>query len=117
MGRITSYNVCYTKLLRQRMVLTDNKGLGIMRRELILALGYERARAVMSRIGYEMGAADAELALKLRRDQDIFQGFAVGPQLHALKGSVRVEALVFRDDPETGFYSEYYWHNSAECRA
>ena len=102
----------------ERMVLTDNNSLGIMRRELILALGHERARAVLSRTGYEMGAVNGEQAIKLRQGQDIFDGFEAGPQTHALKGSVQVEALVFEANSESGeFYSEYYWHNSAECMA
>lgn len=102
----------------QRMVLTDNQALGTMRRELVSSLGYERARGLVTRIGYGIGAADASLALELRKEDDIFNGFAVGPQLHALKGSVKVEPLVFEADRRTGhFYSEYYWHNSAECIA
>lgn len=106
------------RLNGRRMVLTDNLGLAIMRRELVSALGYERARGVMSRIGYSVGAADAELALELRKDDSLFDIFTVGPQLHALKGSVKVEPLVFEADRRTGrFYSEYIWHNSAECHA
>lgn len=102
----------------QRMVLTDNRGLGITRRELVSALGYERARGLATRIGYGIGADDAALALELRKEDDIFTGFAVGPQLHALKGSVKVEPLIFEAERSTGhFYSEYYWHNSAECIA
>lgn len=102
----------------ERMVLVDNRGLGTTRRELISALGYERARGVATRIGYGLGAADAQLARELRKEGDTFTGFAVGPQLHALKGSVKVEPIVFRADHENGhFYSEYYWHNSAECCA
>ena len=102
----------------ERMVLVDNKGLGITRRELISALGYERARGVASRIGYGIGTADAQLARALQQDEDVFAGFAIGPELHALKGSVKVEPIVFQADRESGqFYSEYYWHNSAECCA
>lgn len=102
----------------QRMVLTDNAGLAILRRELISALGYERARGVMSRIGYSVGAKDAQLALELRKEGTLFEGFTVGPQLHALKGSVKVVPLIFEADVKTGsFYSEYEWHNSAECLA
>ncbi|WP_062786759.1 sigma-54-dependent Fis family transcriptional regulator [Novosphingobium capsulatum] len=100
----------------QRMVLTDNNALGIMRRELVSSLGYDKARGLVTRIGYGIGSADAQLALDLRKEDDIFAGFAVGPQLHALKGSVKVEPLVFEADRKTGhFYSEYHWHNSAEC--
>jgi len=102
----------------RRMVLTDNMGLGIMRRELVAALGYERARGVMSRIGYGIGAADAALAFDLRKDDSLFDMFTVGPQLHALQGAVKVKPLVFEADHATGsFYSEYLWLNSAECHA
>lgn len=111
-------DIAEIKLNGERMVLTDNRGLGSMRRELISALGYERARGVASRMGYSMGAADAELARALRKEDDVFAGFAVGPQLHALKGSVKVEPIVFRaNHAEGSFYSEYWWHNSAECCA
>ena len=106
------------RLNGRRMILTDNLGLGIMRRELVSALGYVRARGVMSRIGYSVGVADAQLAFDLRKDDSLFEAFAVGPQLHGLKGSVKVEPLVFEADRKTGhFYSEYLWHNSAECLA
>lgn len=106
------------RLNGERMVLVDNASLGILRREVILALGHERARAVMSRLGYSLGAADAEMGLRLRKDEGVFAGFAVGPQLHALRGAVKVEPTVFEADLETGhFYSEYFWHNSAECQA
>ncbi len=102
----------------ERMVLTDNRSLGTTRRELIAALGYEKARGLATRIGYDLGSNDASLALKLRDPDDVFKGFAVGPQLHSLKGSVKVEPLVFKANYQKGeFYSEYHWHNSAECLA
>jgi two-component system, NtrC family, response regulator HydG len=102
----------------RRMVLTENDALGIMRRELILAVGNERARAMMTRMGYELGTVEAELAVRLRQDRSIFDGFSVGPQLHALKGVVKVEPVLFDVDPENGhLYTEYYWHHSAECEA
>lgn len=102
----------------ERMVLTDNRSLGTTRRELIAALGYEKARGLATRIGYDLGSNDANLALQLRETDDVFKGFAVGPQLHSLKGSVKVEPLVFKANHQAGeFYSEYYWHNSAECLA
>ncbi|WP_298394226.1 sigma-54-dependent Fis family transcriptional regulator [Sphingobium sp.] len=102
----------------RRMLLVDDIGFGILRRELIHALGYERARGAMSRIGYGIGAADAELAQPLRKDAGIDQVYRAGPQFHALKGVVRVEELAFEADFEAGhFYGEYVWHNSAECQS
>lgn len=104
------------RLGNRRMLLVDDLGLGIMRRELIQSLGYERARGVLSRIGYGIGVADAQLAQDLRRDGNLIDVYRAGPQLHALKGAVRVEELAFEADFEAGhFHGEYVWHNSAEC--
>ncbi|MAU41977.1 MAG: sigma-54-dependent Fis family transcriptional regulator [Kordiimonas sp.] len=103
---------------QHRMVLTDNNSLGIMKLELVQALGYARARALLSRIGYEIGASEVDIALKIRKDKDLFEAYSAGPQIHALKGSVRVEPIVFDVDRDKGhFYVEYNWHNSAECQA
>jgi two-component system response regulator HydG len=102
----------------RRMILTEHDAQGIMRRELILAVGLERARAIMTRLGYELGAVEAELAIRLRKDTSVFNAFSAGPQLHALKGVVKVEPIIFDVDPEKGrFYTEYYWHHSAECES
>jgi len=104
------------RLGNRRMLLVDDLGLGLMRRELIQSLGYQRARGVMSRIGYGIGIADAQFAQGLRRDSNLIDVYKAGPQLHALKGAVRVEELAFDADFEAGhFYGEYIWHNSAEC--
>lgn len=102
----------------ERMVLTDNRSLGMTRRELIAALGYEKARGLATRIGYNLGSNDALLGLELRKTDDLFSGFLAGPQLHSLKGSVKVETVAFKADHAQGeFYSESIWHNSAECLA
>lgn len=102
----------------ERMVLTDNRSLGMTRSELIAALGYEKARGLATRIGYNLGSNDAYLGLELRKTEDVFSGYMAGPQLHSLKGSVKVETLAFKVDHAKGeFYSEAYWHNSAECLA
>ena len=106
------------RLGNRRMVLTDDLGLGIMRRELVWALGFERARGVLSRIGYGIGVTDAQMAQELRSDRDILEVYKAGPQLHALKGAVKVEELALEVDFARGhFYGEYLWHNSAECHS
>lgn len=104
------------RLGKRRMLLVDDIGLGIMRQELIQALGFDRARGVFSRIGYGIGVADALFAQEVRGEGDLIDIYRAGPQLHALKGVVSVEELAFEADFETGqFYGEYQWHNSAEC--
>ncbi|MFM2372511.1 MAG: hypothetical protein RIS85_2233 [Pseudomonadota bacterium] len=104
------------RLGNRRMLLVDDLGMGLLRRELIEALGYDRARGVMSRIGYGIGVIDAQFAMTLREGADLADIYNAGPQLHALKGAVRVEELAFEADYAAGqFYGDYLWHNSAEC--
>jgi len=103
-------------LAGRRMVLVHARTLGIARREIVNAVGYERARAIFTRQGYEAGAMDAEVAGKVRSNDSVYDAFSVGPQLHALEGAVLVEPIAFDVDVEHGrFYAEYRWRNSSEC--
>jgi DNA-binding NtrC family response regulator/predicted hydrocarbon binding protein len=100
----------------QRMVLLHNASLGAVRRELIETVGIEKARGLITRMGYQSGARDAEMVRRIRPDSNDFDAFAVGPQMHALEGFVTVETLALDVDVETGhFYGEFIWHNSAEA--
>jgi DNA-binding NtrC family response regulator len=102
----------------RRMVLMHTLALGTLRREIVDTLGLERARALLTRVGYESGALDAELAAKVRSGNklfDVFDAFSVGPQLHALEGVVKVEPIKFDVDVENRkFFAEYLWINSFE---
>ena len=103
-------------LAGRRMVLVHARTIGILRREVVNAIGYDRARAVFTRQGYEGGAMDADAALKLRRDDTLFDAFVIGPQLHALEGAVLVEPLTFDVNVETGhFDASWIWRHSSEC--
>lgn len=100
----------------RRMVLLHNTSLGAIRRELIETVGIEKARGLITRMGYQSGARDAEMVRRIRPDSNDFDAFAVGPQMHALEGFVSVETLALDVDVETGhFYGEFIWHNSAEA--
>lgn len=46
----------------QRMVLLHNSALGVFRQELFESLGAEKARGLITRMGYNCGAHDADLA-------------------------------------------------------
>ena len=101
----------------QRMLLLHVAALANLRRELVGALGTPAARALLTRMGYESGVADATLARRLRPDDDRL-AFYVGPQLHALEGHVRVEPVRVEADPDSGhFYGEFVWHSSCEVDA
>ena len=100
----------------RRMVLLHNSSLGAIRRELIETVGIEKARGLITRMGYQSGTRDAEMVRRIRPDSNDFDAFAVGPQMHALEGFVSVETVALDVDVETGhFYGEFIWHNSAEA--
>jgi len=100
----------------RRMVLLHNSSLGAIRRELIETVGIEKARGLITRMGYQSGTRDAELVRRIRPDSNDFDAFAVGPQMHALEGFVSVETVALDVNVETGhFYGEFIWHNSAEA--
>ena len=99
----------------QRMMLVHSSAMGVLRRELIESLGIDRARGLLTRMGYNSGAKDAELARKVRPKGRIQDMFAVGPQLHMLEGIVAVEPVRHEIDVEHGkYYGEWIWKNSSE---
>lgn len=99
----------------RRMFLMHNRAFGGLRREIIDQFGKTAARKVLTRMGYASGTLDAELAAKVRSNQEAYDAFSVGPQMHALLGIVKVDCLEFELDYEKGhFYGEYLWHDSIE---
>jgi two-component system response regulator HydG len=105
-------------LAGRRMMLLHEASMGLLRRELVDAIGVDKARVIYTRQGYNAGAMDAETAAKIRPHASLYDMFAVGPQLHALEGIVLAETLAFDVNIEEGrFYSEYRWTNSCECAA
>ncbi|KPL66812.1 Fis family transcriptional regulator [Erythrobacter sp. SG61-1L] len=105
-------------LAGRRMVLMHEDSAGLLRREVVDAIGLERARAAFTRQGYNAGAMDAEIATKVRPHTSLHAMFSVGPQMHALEGIVLSEQIAFDVNIEEGrFYSEYRWHHSSECAA
>lgn len=100
----------------RRMLLIDLASVGHLRRELIDALGIERARALFTRIGYAQGARDADLVRQRWPNEDLASAFATGPRMHMLEGFVKVTTRRFEFDKERGHYlGEFLWHDSAEA--
>jgi transcriptional regulator with GAF, ATPase, and Fis domain/predicted hydrocarbon binding protein len=100
----------------QRMLLMHASGFGVLRRELIESLGMERARGLLTRIGYNSGANDAHLARKMRGRSNAVDMIHVGPQLHMLEGVGTVIPVRTDVDAETGqYHGEYIWEGSSEA--
>jgi DNA-binding NtrC family response regulator len=103
---------------QNRMVLMHAASLSELRKELITSVGREQARRILTRMGYAAGARDAELARKIRGERAVFDAFVVGPQLHMLEGSVKVEPVRLEVDIPSGqFDGEFVWYNSWEAEA
>lgn len=99
----------------QRMLLMQVSAMAAFRREMVNTMGIERAKGFFLRLGYQSGLKDAELARKLRPQCSELDIFLAGPQLHSLKGMVKVIPIEIDIDHETGsFYGELEWIDSFE---
>lgn len=102
----------------QRMLLIHLSSITSLRRELIDSLGTEKARGLLTRMGYASGSRDAVIARKVRPEGSYFDILAVGPQLHALEGVVSVRPARVEVDVAKGiYYGEFIWHDSSEVDA
>ncbi|BAU76641.1 Response regulator of zinc sigma-54-dependent two-component system [Metapseudomonas furukawaii] len=103
-------------LCGQRMMLLQGAAFGAIRRELVEALGLDKARGLLTRIGWQAGARDAAQVSAHWPEGDHASLYSAGPRLHMLEGMVNVEVVRFDIDSSVGhFYSEFFWHNSLEA--
>ncbi|PWV69023.1 sigma-54-dependent Fis family transcriptional regulator [Halomonas sp. A11-A] len=99
----------------QRALMMNLTSLAAFRREIVNSMGVQRAKGFFMRLGYQSGLRDAELARKLRPNCSDLDIFLVGPQLHSLKGMVKVVPIEIDMDVETGeFYGIFEWVDSWE---
>lgn len=99
----------------QRVLLMQVSAMAAFRREMVNTMGIERAKGFFLRLGYQSGLKDADLARKLRPQCSELDIFLAGPQLHALKGMVKVIPIEIDIDHKTGsFYGELEWIDSFE---
>ena len=103
-------------LCGQRMMLLQGSAFGAIRRELIDSMGLDKARSLLTRIGWQAGARDATQVSQYWPDGDHASLYSAGPRLHMLEGMVNVEVVRFEIDSSIGhFYSEFLWHGSLEA--
>ncbi len=100
----------------QRMVLWRSSTYGALRRELVLSMGQELARSLLTRVGYSAGSRDAQLVREMWPNCDPANAFQAGPRMHSLEGIVRPETLSFEFDIARGdFFAEFNWYDSSEA--
>ncbi len=102
----------------QRVLILQAEWFVELRHELIAALGVEKARGLITRLGYSAGCRDGQLALKLHADRTLREIVDSGTQLHALQGTVAVTPLVYEVDLDAHHcHMEFNWKNSIEDHA
>ncbi|SPJ17473.1 Transcriptional regulatory protein XylR [Burkholderiales bacterium] len=102
-------------LHEHRMLLVHADAQASLRKELIDTLGLERARGLLTRMGYASGVRDAELARGRTDCISDLEAFMTGPQLHSLEGIVLVTPIKLEVDREKGkFFGQFRWENSWE---
>ena len=101
------------RLHEQRVVILSAAAWGLLRKELVEALGFEAARRLMLRFGYADGYHDA-VSLRARSNwASPLDGLRAGVALHRLEGIVRAEILKLEHDATSGrFEEEVAWHDS-----
>ena len=98
------------------MLLIHTAAMGALRRELVRTIGPVATRRLLLRAGYLSGERDAALARKVRPTANIFDLFAVGPQLHMLEGAAIVVPEQLRIDPVgQKFHGVFRWERSWEA--
>lgn len=102
-------------LHEHRMLLVHAEAQALLRKELIDSLGMDRARGLLTRMGYASGLRDAELARTRAENCSDIEAFMTGPQLHTLEGIVHVTPVRLELDRTSGsFCGEFLWENSWE---
>ncbi|HEX8961237.1 MAG TPA: sigma 54-interacting transcriptional regulator, partial [Geobacteraceae bacterium] len=102
-------------LHEHRMLLVHAEAQASLRRELIDTLGMDRARGILTRMGYAAGMRDFELARTRAGGEGDVEAFIAGPQLHMLEGIVKVSTVSLEYDRRAGtFFGEFIWENSWE---
>ena len=97
-----------------RFVLINSSALGILRRDLIKTLGFERAKGFLTRFGWTCGQEDAKLIKKnfSLKKEDISTAGAI---FHTLVGHTHVSPLEVKDDNVEEWFMEGIWTNSYEA--
>jgi DNA-binding NtrC family response regulator len=101
------------RLHEQRVVILSAAAMGLLKKELIDALGVESTRRLMLRFGFADGYHDAVSLRDRSQWSTPLEGLRAGVILHGLEGIVRTEIVRVDHDPDTGRFEEIVrWHDS-----
>lgn len=99
-----------------RMLLMHTSIMGYLRKDLANMIGIQRTKRFFIRLGYQAGLKDAEVTTKMRPGLNEEQAFMAGPQMHGIRGMVKVEAnQLILNHQKKQFYADLNWYNSFEA--
>ena len=105
----------HVKLFDQRMLLMHGFSMAELRRELIERLGYETARRVFTRLGYQQGIED-QVRIRGWLGDEVRSILPLGPRLRDLEGYVGNLPHHFElDEKEGTFFGDFTWVDSWEA--
>jgi two-component system response regulator HydG len=102
------------RLAGQRTLLFDAAALGLLRRSLIEALGFNGTRALLTRFGYAHGWRTAETLKTSLPWASEEEWRLAGARLHTLQGLVNVE-VIHRPGAADAPFAEAIWRDSYEA--
>lgn len=101
----------------RRMIISSADAWGTLRKDLIAALGIERAKRFLLRYGWNCGTNDARNLKQMFDFHSDKEWLLAGPQMHNISGNVLSLPEKVEIDRETGhFYYEGIWINSFESQ-
>jgi sugar diacid utilization regulator len=101
----------------KRMIISSADAWGLLRKDLIAALGLERAKRFLLRHGWNSGINDARNLKEMFEWGNDLEWLLAGPHMHTLFGSVFSEVTKMDVNVDAGtFYLEGIWHNSYEAQ-
>jgi PucR family transcriptional regulator, purine catabolism regulatory protein len=101
----------------KRMIISSADAWGLLRKDLIAALGMERAKRFLVRHGWNSGVNDARNLKEMFEWSNDLEWLLAGPQMHTISGSVFSEVTKLDVNVKAGtFYFEGIWHNSYEAQ-
>lgn len=100
----------------RRAIFMGADAMGTLRKDLIAALGMDRAKGFLLRYGWNCGFNDAMYVNKMFSWAEDIEWVLAGPKTHTITGNALVIPKEIRVNRETGeFYAEGFWYNSYEA--
>lgn len=108
----------HIRLLEQRMLLMHAESFASLRHELITLLGMDKARELITRLGYQQGFEDGQRIRDLGGEAGP-SGLHLGPRLREIEGFVRNQPndTMHYDIAAGQFHGDYHWRASWEAEA